>query len=128
MDVFEDEFYKTMQHYCTLKDAKFERNVKVIDLFPEEKKNVLVNKREFDGVLYQMNIPQIVFKINGQEHYQKKTTIKSDLIKINLLKKKDIQLIFIPNHYVKHYEFVRELIMKFNGGAYQKKYSTLTIL
>ncbi|MFN8255727.1 MAG: hypothetical protein U0W24_08570 [Bacteroidales bacterium] len=28
--------------------------------------------------------------------------------------------IFIPNQYVKHYEFVRELINKFNGDVYQR--------
>ncbi len=117
---FEDEFYKTMRHYCTIKGSKFERNVRVIDLFPEEKNNPLVNNKEFDGVLYHKNIPEIVFEVNGREHYQKKRTIQSDHIKMNLLKRKNIRLLFIPNHYVKHYEFIRELINKLNGDGYQK--------
>lgn len=117
---FEDEFYKTMQHCCTINRGRFERNVKVINLFPEEKDNHLVNKKEFDGVFYQGNVPKIVFEINGQEHYAKKKRIQSDKIKKELLKKKNIQLIFIPNQYVKHYEFIRELIKKFNGDIYQK--------
>lgn len=116
---FEDEFYKTMQHYCSLNDVKFERNVKVIDLFPEEKVNSIVNKKEFDGVLYQRNIPKIVFEINGQEHLLNKKTIESDKTKMELLNRKNIHLIFIPNQYVKHYEYIRELIKKFNGGVYQ---------
>ncbi|WP_133531618.1 DEAD/DEAH box helicase [Flavobacterium dankookense] len=117
---FEDEFYKTMQHYCSLKDTRFKRNVKVIDLFPEEKNNKLVNKKEFDGVLFQNNNPKVVFEINGQEHYNNKRTMQSDSIKMELLAQKDIHLLFIPNQYVKHYEFIRELINKFNGDVYQK--------
>jgi hypothetical protein len=31
---FEDEFYKTMRHLCTIKGGRFERNVTVIDVFP----------------------------------------------------------------------------------------------
>ncbi len=117
---FEDEFYKTMQHYCTLKDTKFNRNVKVVDLFPEEKNNPLLNKKEFDGVLYEKNNPKVVFEINGQEHYQNKKTIQSDGFKMELLKRKNIRLLIIPNQYVKHYEFIQELIKKFNGDIYQK--------
>jgi len=117
---FEDEFYKTMQHYCSLKDTRFKRNVKVIDLFPEEKNNKLVNKKEFDGVLFQNNSPKVVFEINGLEHYNNKRTMQSDSIKMELLAQKAIHLLFIPNQYVKHYEFIRELINKFNGDVYQK--------
>ncbi|MDP2161979.1 MAG: AAA domain-containing protein, partial [Flavobacterium sp.] len=117
---FEDEFYKTMQHYCSLKDTKFKRNVKIVDLFPEEANNHLVNKKELDGVLFQNNSPKVVFELNGQEHYKIKKTIQSDTVKMNLLKSKNIHLVLIPNHYVKHYEFIRELINKFNGDVYQK--------
>ena len=117
---FEDEFYSTMSHYCSIRGSRFKRNVKIIDVFPEEKNNTNVNKKEFDGVLYQGNIPKIVFELNGREHYTKKNRIKSDEIKMELLKAKNIRLLFIPNQYVKHYEFIRELINKFNGDVYQK--------
>lgn len=117
---FEDEFYKTMQHYCSLKDTRFRRNVKVVELFPEEKNNPLVNKKELDGVLFQNNQPKVVFELNGVEHYHHKKTMKSDALKMELLKRKQIQLLFIPNPYVKHYEFIRELINKFNGDVYQR--------
>ncbi len=118
--MFEDEFYKTMQHYCSVQGSSFKRNVKVIDVFPEEKNNYLVNKKEFDGVLYQRNVPTIVFEINGMEHYKNKRRIDSDKIKMALLHNKNIRSFAIPNQYVKHYEFIRELIMKFNGDVYQK--------
>lgn len=117
---FEDEFYKTMQHYCTVRDTKFRRNVKITELFPEELDNTLVNKKEFDGVLYQNNLPKVVFELNGQEHYQNRKTMLSDKTKMELLAGKNIQLLFIPNQYVKHYEFIRELINKFNGDLYQR--------
>jgi superfamily I DNA and/or RNA helicase len=117
---FEDEFYTTISHYCTIQGSRFKRNVKITEVFPEEKNNPLVNKKEFDGILYRGNTPEIVFELNGREHYTKKNRIKSDEIKMELLKAKNIRLLFIPNHYVKHYEFVRELVNKFNGGIYQK--------
>jgi hypothetical protein len=117
---FEDEFYSTMYHYCSIAGGRFKRNVKISDVFPEEKNNPIVKKREFDGVLYNGNVPEIVFEINGKEHYTKKSRIKSDEIKMELLKSKDIRLILIPNQYVKHYEFIRELISKIKGDGYQK--------
>lgn len=117
---FEDEFYSTMRHYCTVQGGRFERNEKVVKVFPEEATNTLVNKKEFDGVLYIGIVPKIVFEINGREHYTKKRSIQSDIVKMNLLKDKGIQLITIPNHYVKHYEYIRELIKKLKGDVYQK--------
>ncbi|MCU0398868.1 MAG: hypothetical protein MUC73_12300, partial [Cyclobacteriaceae bacterium] len=41
---FEDEFYKTMSHYCTIQGARFERNVKLTDLFPGEIKKPALKK------------------------------------------------------------------------------------
>ncbi len=117
---FEDEFYKTMQHYCSIKGSRFKRNVKVIDVFPEERDNHLVNQKEFDGVIYEKGVPKIVFEVNGSEHSTKKKTIESDKIKMELLGTKNIKRLFIPNQYVKHYEFIRELIGKLNGDGYQK--------
>jgi hypothetical protein len=90
---FEDEFYRTMRHYCTVKGGRFKRNVKVIDLFPEEKGNDLVNKKEFDGVLYNGSVPEIVFELNGAEHYKNRKRIDSDKIKMELLKQKRNSLV-----------------------------------
>jgi hypothetical protein len=117
---FEDEFYKTMSHYCTLQGSRFERNVKVIEVFPGELNNPLVNKKEFDGVIFQGRIPKVVFEINGIEHYKNKKRIASDRIKMKLLHAKGIARITIPNQYVKHYEFIRELMNKIKGAVYQK--------
>lgn len=116
---FEDEFYKTMLQYCSIQGGKFRRNVKVIEVFPEERNNDWVNNKEFDGVLYQFNKPTIVFEINGREHYKNKKRIQSDIIKKKLLQSKNIPHIVIPNQYVKHYEFIRELVNKLKGETYQ---------
>ena len=59
-------------------------------------------------------------KFNGIEHYQNKSRIQSDKVKEELCKLKQIKMITLPNHYAKHYEFIRELIKKFNGDVYQK--------
>ncbi|MBA4135618.1 MAG: DNA helicase, partial [Flavobacterium sp.] len=118
--LFENEFYKTMGHYCTIQGTRFERNVKLTDVFPEERNNPNVNKKEFDGVIYLGKAPQVIFEINGAEHYRNKKRIESDRRKIQLMEGKDLKLIFIPNQYVKHYEFIRELLIKVKGGIYQK--------
>lgn len=118
--MFEDEFYKTISHYCTVQGTRFERNVKLTDLFPEEINNPALNKREFDGVIYVGRQPQVVFEVNGAEHYHNKKRIDVDKLKAQFLEKKRLKLIFVPNQYVKHYEFLRELINKIKGGAYQK--------
>ena len=118
--MFEDEFYKTMSHYCTVQGTRFERNVKLTDLFPEEINNPALNKREFDGVIYVGRLPQIVFEINGAEHHHTKKRMDADKLKAQLLTRKNLKLIFVPNQYVKHYEFLRELINKIKGGVYQK--------
>jgi superfamily I DNA and/or RNA helicase len=118
--IIEDEFYKTMQHYCQIRGTKFKRNVKIVDVFPEEESNELVNKKEFDGVLYEYSVPKIIFEFNGTEHYENKSRIQSDKAKVELCKLNNISLIPLPNHYAKHYEFICELIKKFNGDVYQK--------
>ncbi|WP_235941788.1 hypothetical protein [Cyclobacterium roseum] len=109
-----------MSHYCTIQGTRFERNVKVINVFPGELNNPDVNKKEFDGVIFQGRMPKVVFEINGIEHFKNKKRIESDKIKMQLLHSKNIDRIVVPNHYVKHYEFIRELMNKIKGGVYQK--------
>jgi hypothetical protein len=79
-----------------------------------------ISQKDFDGVIFQGRIPKVVFEINGIEHYKNKRRIASDKIKMKLLNTKGIARIAIPNQYVKHYEFIRELMNKIKGGAYQK--------
>jgi superfamily I DNA and/or RNA helicase len=116
---FEDEFYKTVSHYCTIKGSRFERNVKIADVFPEERNNPGVNKKEFDGVIYEGQTPKVVFEIHGAEHYKNKKRIDSDNLKKELLIRKSVYLVVVPNQYVKHYEFIRELMNKIKGRNYQ---------
>ncbi len=118
--IFEDEFYKTMSHYCTVESTRFRRNVKLIEIFPDETNNSELQKKEFDGVLYDGKHPRIIFEINGREHINNKKRIEADKIKMRIAKDKNIKLIFIPNQYVKHYEFIGELIKKIKGDLYQK--------
>lgn len=118
--VFEDEFYKTMSHYCTIQGTRFERNVKLTDVFPEEINNAALNKREFDGIVFEGKAPKVIFEVNGAEHTKNKKRIESDTLKMQLAKSKDVKLILIPNQYVKHYEYIRELMNKIKGGVYQK--------
>lgn len=117
--VFEDEFYKTMSHYCTVKGGRFKRNVKVIEVFPEDRNNPLINRKEFDGVLYTGPKLEVVFEVHGFEHSTNKKRQASDQRKRDFLKSKGVKFIEIPNYYVKHYEIIGELINKIRGETFQ---------
>ncbi|MBP5995244.1 MAG: DNA helicase [Crocinitomicaceae bacterium] len=117
---FEDEFYKTMQHFCSTTATIYRRNIKIVDLFPELKGDYSISAKEFDGVIFENNQPKVVFEINGTEHSTCKKAMESDKIKMRFLQSKNIQLFLIPNQYVQHYEFIRSLINKVNGQGYQR--------
>jgi very-short-patch-repair endonuclease len=70
--------------------------------------------------MYAGKAPKVIFEIDGAEYFQNKMRIQSDKQKTDLVKRKELKLIRIPNQYVKHYEFIRELTNKVRGGAYQK--------
>lgn len=116
---FEDEFYKTMQHFCSIQGSRFDRNVKVAALFPQLIHNPTFKNKEFDGVLYHSQTPRIVFEIDGSEHYSRKKTIAADKLKSEIAIKNHLSLMKIPNQYVKHYEYISNLIGKLNGQSYQ---------
>jgi hypothetical protein len=117
---FEDEFYKTMQHFCSISGAVYKRNVKIIDLFPEVKGDYSLCAKEFDGVIFDNGHPKVVFELNGTEHSTNKKAMESDKIKMQFLQSKNIQLFLIPNQYVQHYEFILSLMNKVNGQGYQR--------
>ncbi len=62
----------------------------------------------------------MIFEIDGAEHYHHKKRITSDKLKMELAEKKDVKMIRVPNQYVKHYEYIRELVNKVKGGSYQR--------
>ena len=55
--------------------------------------------------------PSIVFEINGGEHFGVFNREYSDRIKMDICKKKGIKIIFIPNTFVKNYEYIVDIIV-----------------
>ena len=112
--VAEDEFFKTVSHFCTChKTFEAERNVKITKLFSKEECKYFT-KFEFDMVLYEkyfnVNKPHIVFEINGGEHFASKREY-SDRKKVEICKAHNIQLVMIPNTFVKAYEYIADIIL-----------------
>lgn len=110
----EDEFYKTVSHFCSChKSFEMERNVKLSKLFKGEK-SFANSSKEFDMVLYETSIfgkkPRIVFEINGGEHFGVLSRERSDKSKMTICKEKGIKIIFIPNSFVKNYEYIVDII------------------
>ncbi|MBR5388761.1 MAG: DNA helicase [Clostridia bacterium] len=110
--VNEDEFFKTVSHFCSChKTFDVERNVKCSKLLKNE---TITDAWEFDLVLYEKTFfgkkPVIVFEVNGGEHFGSISREKADRKKIDMCAKYGIKLIFIPNAFVKAYEYIADII------------------
>ena len=109
----EDEFFKTISQFCSChKVYEAARNVKISKLFPQEYPN---SEIEFDLVLYNKTLlrkkPVIAIEVNGGEHIGNVSREKSDKKKMSICRKKGIKLIFIPNSFVKAYEYIANIIL-----------------
>lgn len=110
--VNEDEFFKTVSHFCSChKTFEVERNVKLSKLF----KNEVVNGDfEFDSVLYEKTLfgkrPAIAFEVNGGEHLGNLSRERSDRRKMDICARHGIKIVFIPNSFVKAYEYIVDII------------------
>lgn len=114
--VAEDEFFKTVSHFCSChKTFEAERNVRVSKVIKNES-NPILDRMEFDLVLYEKNFyggkrPIIAFEVNGGEHFGGAAREMSDRRKMEICKKNKINLIIIPNTFVKAYEYIADIIM-----------------
>ena len=104
-----------MSHFCSChRSFEVERNVKLSKLFKGEKE-FADSKKEFDLVLYEHGFfgkkPCIVFEINGGEHFGAANRERSDRAKMEICNKKGIKIIFIPNSFVKNYEYIMDIII-----------------
>ena len=111
----EDEFYKTVSHFCSChKSFEAERNIKLSKLFKGNPEFANSNK-EFDLVLYETKFftkkPCIAFEINGGEHFGVVERERSDKAKMEICKKAGIKVVFIPNSFVKNYEYIVDIIL-----------------
>lgn len=111
----EDEIFTTISHFCTCnKSFAAERNVSFSKIFKNENETY-ITEMEFDLVLYEKNFfgkkPVIAFEVNGGEHFGSLAREKSDRKKMALCEKNNIKLIFIPNSFVKAYEYIADIIM-----------------
>ena len=75
----------------------------------------MADNKEFDMVLYETSFfgkkPRIVFEINGGEHFGASDRERSDRAKMEICNKKGIKIIFIPNSFVKNYEYIVDIII-----------------
>lgn len=110
----EDEFFATISHFCSChKTFDAERNVKLNKLF-KNNPNLAQSKKEFDLVIFEKTFwkrtPIIVFEVNGGEHLGSLSREQSDREKMSICKENNIKLIFIPNSFMKSYEYIADII------------------
>ncbi len=120
----EDEFFKTVSHFCSCYKAfDVERNVKISKLFKNDPE-ARASEMEFDLVLYEKTFwgkkPVIAFEVNGGEHFGVLSREKSDRKKKELCNKNNIKLVFIPNSFVKTYQYISDII-----NSAKNKYLTI---
>lgn len=113
--IAEDEFFKTISHFCSCnKNFDAERNIKINKII---KKAYTTNfdNMEFDLVLYEKTFfgkkPVIAFEVNGGEHFGVIAREMSDKKKMDICQRNGIKLIFIPNSFVKAYEYIADIIL-----------------
>lgn len=111
----EDEFYQTLSHFCTCyENYEVERNVSLKKIFPKENFS-FADEYEFDAVLYEKTVfkksPKVIFEINGPEHFGNMNREKSDRLKVDIAKRNNVKIVFIPNTLVKAYEYIINIIV-----------------
>lgn len=111
---YEDEFYKTISHFCTVNTSfEVKRNVSFSEFFSDDEELRALDS-EFDCVLYEKKrghlYPKIVIEINGGEHFGDKSREKSDTRKKNICEEKGWKCLMIPNLFVKSYEQLSKII------------------
>lgn len=110
----EDEFFATISHFCSCHKAfDAERNVKLSKLFKNNPSQAQSTK-EFDLVIFEKTFwkrtPIIAFEVNGGEHLGTLSREQSDREKMRICKENNIKLIFIPNSFMKAYEYIADII------------------
>ena len=69
---------------------------------------------EFDSVLYEKTLfgkrPAIAFEVNGGEHLGNLSRERSDRRKMDICARHGIKIVFIPNSFVKAYEYIVDII------------------
>ena len=113
--IAEDEFFKTISHFCSCnKNFDAERNIKISKIIKKEYSTNFDNM-EFDLVLYEKTFfgkkPVIAFEVNGGEHFGVIAREMSDKKKMDIFQRNGIKLIFIPNSFVKAYEYIADIIL-----------------
>ncbi len=113
--IAEDEFFKTISHFCSCnKNFDAERNIKISKIIKKEYSTNFDNM-EFDLVLYEKTFfgkkPVIAFEVNGGEHFGVIAREMSDKKKMDICQRNGIKLIFIPNSFVKAYEYIADIIL-----------------
>ena len=117
--VAEDEFFKSVSHFCSChKTFEAERNIKLNKVIKNLDNSY--SNFEFDLVLYEKTLfgkkPVIAFEINGGEHLGNFAREKADRTKMEICNKHGIKLIFIPNSFVKAYEWIADIILSFKDS------------
>ncbi len=115
---YEYEFYQTLIPFIeSYGKYKYERNqpVKNVLKLKDDKYQTYYDKAEFDGVLYNNNVPALIIEIDGAEHPNCQKTIKNDRKKEKICEINGIKLIRIPNFLVYDFQCIVHLLQNVLG-------------
>lgn len=114
----EAEFFKTISHLLTTADKyALKSKVRVASVLENYKNDVKKEyglKAEFDLVIYKkfgkQLIPVVIIELDGNEHYVDEKVMRRDLLKEEICRDNNIQLIRIDNMYSRRYLYIKEIL------------------
>lgn len=117
---FEKDFLETISHYLGIRGhIKAKEKVKITDILmiePVAPYFKYANSAHLDVVLFnEQDEPILAFEINGDEHRSNKQVQLRDQQKKMILEKHRLQLVTIPNNYVRRYDYLRNVLIQLLG-------------
>ncbi len=115
----ENELFKTVLQFCSVnKKYTVERNVAFAKIFADDM-FLSQSKQEFDLVVYRtkwsllhhVTVPVSAIEIDGGEHIGNTYREELDKRKADVCRSKRINLVVIPNSFMRSYEYIREILL-----------------
>ena len=117
----EEAFLMALNHalgnvHLGRRQYKIEKEVAISSIFKTEPYvNDLFYTGRFDFVVMnkQDNTPVFAIELDGKEHYDNETVKKRDAKKQELCRKRNFELIRVPNTYARRYNYIKQILLRY---------------
>lgn len=121
----EEAFLMSLNHalgnvHLGRRQYKIEKEVGISSIFKEEPYvNDLFYTGRFDFVIMNKadNTPILAIELDGKEHYDDETVKRRDEKKQELCRKRNFELIRVPNTYARRYAYIKQILLRYFAKA-----------